>query len=195
MPDLSYLNPLIPGLMTAVMGFNGELLTDKERKYVRVFVRLTEKAIDEYKATREYVIAQVEEKQRSAEEMQREGRKLYILNIVNHAENCLNAARRLFYLLDSVKSESGGLSIDRSLRKRIETHSKKIKNIRGAVEHVEKEIQRGETADPVMLMLSDDDESIVIAGYSLRFEDLARLLERFHELARQWLGDFCRKAA
>lgn len=180
--------------MAAVIGFEAELLTDKERKYVRVFVRLTEKAIDEYKAAREYVIAQVEEKKRSSEEIEREGEKIYIFNIVNHAENCLNAVRRLFYLLDSVKSESGGLSIDRSLRRRIETHYEKIKNIRGAVEHIEKEIQNGEITGPIMLMLSDNDENIIIAEYSLRFEDLARLLERFHELAKQWLRDFCKKS-
>ena len=195
MPDLSHLETLIPYLMTSLMTAGGEKLTEKERLYVRVFVRLAEKAINDYKTTRKYVIAEVEEMQRSTKEMMREGRQLYVFGFINHVENCLNAVRRLFSLLDSVKSESGGLSIDRSLRRRIETHYEKVKNIRVAVEHIESKIQEGETTGPVMLTISDDDESVEIAGHSLRFEDLARVLEHFHRMSWQWLDDFCKKVA
>jgi hypothetical protein len=188
MPDLSHLETLIPNLMTAVMAFEGKNLTKKERLYVRIFVRLIQKAINEYKLTRECVIDQVED-------MKRGGEHLFIFGIINHMEDCINATRRLFALLKSVKGErGGGLRIDRQLRKRIEKPLNDVKIIRHFVEHIDEKIQKGETTGPVMLDISDDDERIEIAGYSMRFEDLARLLERFHELAKQWLDDFCREA-
>lgn len=195
MKDLSHLDSLIPGLMTAVLGFNGELLTEKERSYVRVFVRLVEKAINEYKVARECVIAQVEEMQRSSEEMERDGRELYILDFVNQMENCIHTTRRLFGLFESVKREHrNGLRIDRLLRRRIEKLLDDIKNIRDFVEHIDEKIQKGETTGPVMLTISDNDESVEIAGYLFRFEDLARLLERYHKIAFKWLDDFCKKS-
>jgi hypothetical protein len=192
MPDLSHLETLIPGFMTAVLVADGKLLTSRERLYVRIFVRLVEKAINEYTKARRHIIAEVEEAQRSAEEMTKHGRRLYLLGIINHMENCINAARRLFSLLDSVKRERGGLSIDRSLRKRIESHYEKIRDIRVAVEHIEGEIQKDAGTKPVMLALTDDEDGVQIAGYKLKFEDLARLLEHFHELALQWLDDYCK---
>ena len=194
MPDLSHLDPLLPGLTTALMGFKGETLADKERGYVRVFVRLTERAITEYNEARECVIAQLEEMQRSAEEMAREGRKLYILGFDSHMKDCLKATRRLFGILEFVKRvKAGGLTIDRELTKRIKKHEKAVSNIRDFDEHIDERIKNRETTVPVMLKLCDDDERVEFAEHSMKFVDLAWLLERFHELAMQWLDDFCRK--
>jgi len=47
MPSLSHLDPLILGLFTAVSGCRGKQLTENEKAYVRVFVRLTQKALTE----------------------------------------------------------------------------------------------------------------------------------------------------
>lgn len=195
MPDLSHLDPLIPGLVTALMGFKGETLTEKERGYVRVFALLAEKAITEYSATRECVVAELEEMQRSAEEMAREGRKLYFLDFDSHMKECLKVTRRLFSTLEFAKRvRDGGLTIDRQLTKRIKRHEKAVSKIRDFDEHIDEKIKNRKTTVPVMLMLSDDDKGVEIAEHSLKFVDLAWLLERFHELARQWLDDFCRKA-
>jgi len=195
MPDLAHLDSLIPCLMTALLSSEGRHLTKNEKLYVRVFVRLVDKAITAYEATRACVIATVEEMQRSPEEMEQQGRQFYMFGFINNMENCLNAARRLFSLLDSVKSEAGGLQIKRDLSRRIATHFNAIKDIRVAVEHIESKIQGGEISGPVMLTVSDDDESVEIAGYSIRFEDIARLLKHFHAMALQWLDDFCKKSA
>ena len=191
MPDLSHLDPLMPGLITAVVGFIGKSLTKKERDYVRIFVHYTERAVTEYNAARQCVIEELEELQRSAEQMEKEGRQLYMLSFVDHMEYCINTTRRLFRVLESAKREPNGkLRIDRSLRRRIETHLDTVRDVRDFVEHIDEKIQHGETAGPVMLKLSDDDEGIEIVEYSLKFVDLARLLERFHELSIQWLADF-----
>lgn len=45
--------------MTAMFVTEGKMLTPKERLYIRIFVRLVEKAINEYKKARECIISQV----------------------------------------------------------------------------------------------------------------------------------------
>ena len=114
-----------------------------------------------------------------------------MLSFVDHMEYCINTTRRLFSVLESTKREPNGeLTIDRSLRRRIETHLDTVRDIRDFVEHIDEKIQHGETTGPVMMKLSDDDEGVEIVEYSLKFVDLARLLKRFHELSIQWLADF-----
>jgi hypothetical protein len=194
MPDISQLETLFPGFMSAMVVTEGKMLTPRERLYIRIFVRLVEKAINEYKKARECIIAQVNEAQCDVELVKYPVHviKLYTFGIIDHLENCINAIRRLFKLLYSVKSERGGLSIDRNLRKRIESHYKEINDIRVAVEHIEGKIQKGVGTKPVMLALTDDDAGVQITKYKLNFEDLARLIGHFHKLALQWLDDYCK---
>ncbi len=194
MPDLSHLDPLTPGFMSAVMGFSGDLLTKKERAYMRVLVRLTERAITEYNSSRQCIIDQLKEMKRPPEEMEKEGRPLFILNFIDHMEYCIDITRRLFSILESAKREpKGGLTIHRSLRRKIETHFDKVKNIRDFIIHIDEKIIDSETTGMVMLKLSDDDKRVEIMKYSLEFDDLAILLECFHNLSLQWLDDFCKK--
>jgi len=195
MPDLSHLDPLISGFLTAIIGFRGDQLTQKERLYIRVFVRLANKALTEYSVARNLVEAEINEMTRSSEEMERDGRQLYFLGIVDHMENCINATRRLFHFLDVIKSEKrhgGKLRLDRLIRRMIEAQSRDIVNIRDCIEHLDEQIQKSEKFGPIMLSFSDDDESIEIADSTIRFVDLALVLKYFHKLSLQWLDDFCK---
>jgi len=194
MPDLSHLDPLTPGFIAAVMGFRGELLTSKEKAYMRVLVRLTERAIIEYNVARKCIIDQIKEMKSAPEEMEKKGRHLYMLNFIDHMEYCINTIRRLFWILEAAKREPNrGLTIDHFLRNRIETHYDNVKKIRDFIIHIDERIHDKETTGVVMLKLSDDDTGVEIMEYSLEFNDLTILLERFHELACQWLDDFCKK--
>jgi hypothetical protein len=114
-----------------------------------------------------------------------------------HIENCINATRRLYHILDAVKTEKkcgGKLSLNRQMRKILEAQSKEIIDVRDGVEHIDDIIQKSEVTGPIVLSISDDEEGIELAGYYVRFVDLALVLNRFHELAKQWLDDFCREA-
>jgi len=193
MPDISDLDPMIPNLMTSLMTSSGKSLTENEQKFVRVFVRLVEKAKSEYMQAREYVLADIKEEQRTPEEMSRDGRPLYLIDITNHMENCLNAVHRLYKLLDAAKSKRKGLQIDRLLRRKLNAYYGSVKKIRGIVEHIENKIQAGWVSGPVMLVLSDDGVKVTIADYSLRLCDLAKIIREFQKLAIQWLDDFCKK--
>ena len=62
-----------------------------------------------------------------------------------------------------------------------------------ALEHLDEKIQKNEPMDTIMLSISEDDESVELAGSSVRFIDLALVLGYFHTLAQQWLYDFRKK--
>lgn len=197
MPDLSELYSLMPILLVALMGFEGRHLTQNEQKYFRAFIRLVDKALYEYKAARDAVVAQINESQGSPRKMVQKGksiiiggRQLFIIDFVDHMENCLNAVRRLYGLLDAIKSERGGLEIDRLVRRIVEAQSKEFEDIRHVIEHMDDKIRSGVFKGPVMLTISDNDMGVEISGHSIRFIDIANMLQRFYEIAKKWLGDF-----
>jgi len=198
MPDLSKLDSLIPSLFTAVVGFRGEKLTDNEKVYVRIFARTAQKAINDYEIARDFLVAQVTAIQLSKRRKD-SGKVLYTMfGFECQIENCINATRRLYHILDAVKAEKkngGKLSLDRQMRKILESQSKEIIDVRDGVEHIDGIIQKSKPTGSIFLSISDDEEGIELAGYSVRFIDLALVLTRFHELARQWLDDFCMKAS
>lgn len=197
MPDLSKLDSLIPGLFTAVMGFRGEKLTDNERVYVRIFARTTQKAINDYETARDFLDAQVKLIQLSMRGKDTGRVWCLMFGFDCHIENCINATRRLYHIFDAVKAEKkhgGKLSLDRQMRRILESQSKEIIDVRDGVEHIDDIIQKSETTGSIVLSISDDEKGIELAGYSVRFVDLALILTRFHELAMQWLDDFCRKS-
>jgi len=181
MPDLTALDSLIPGFMNAVTFFNGDELTEREKLYIRVFVRLVNKALIEYEEARKCVMAQLQERQRL----------FYMLAFVDHMENCLNAARRLFGIIDAAKSEQGALKIDRILRKYAESHFNDVKNIRDCIEHMDEKIQKDKNAGLIMLSVSQDNKGVEISSELIKFDDLAGVLKRFHEVALKWMDAFC----
>lgn len=196
MPDLSKLDSLIPGLFNAVMNYKGEQLTKNEKCYVRLFVRVTQKAINEYETARDYLSAQLAAI-RMSKRIQTPGKVLFLMDGFDSCmENCINATRRLYHILDAVKAErkhGGKLSLNRDIRKLLESQSREIVNVRNGVEHINEKIQKVEPTDTFMLSLSENDVGVELAGDSVRFIDLALVLRHFHRLALQWLEDYCKK--
>lgn len=188
MPSLSELPKLTPTLAASLSGFGGTELTEKERICLRAFIRLIDKSTIEYGEARDAVLAQVQEVSRSEEQNRQEGRVFYMCGFSNHIENCLNATRRLYRLLDAVKSQKGGLTIDRTTRGVIASQFQGVKGLRDALEHLDDAIQNGEVT--AMLTVSDDDQAVLMSGVSLRFTDLANLLNRFHKVGSAWLVQF-----
>jgi hypothetical protein len=107
MPDISDLaeNRLIPSLTIGLLFAKGDKFSKKASLYLRNFIRLIDKSIAEYLKARDAILLQIEEKNRSPEEMQEKGREICILSFVNHAENCINATRRLLHLMEAFKNE------------------------------------------------------------------------------------------
>lgn len=186
MPDLSSLDsPLMNRLIVQLLvGEHG--LSRKVRLYRRNFVRLIDKALREYHNAREAILAQVAEANRPTKEMIEDGRGIYIIGFTDHIENCINAVRRLYGLLDRIKSEKESPGLPRELRRLVETQSKSMIDIRDAVEHLDERIQKDEVAPgrPIMLAVNKIEDGVVVADYEIKFRELALVLEKMNEIAQ-----------
>ena len=188
MPDISDLTyPLKLALLIQIMaGDKG--LSQKSSLYRREFVRLVDKAMFEYQESRSTIIAQIEEMQRSTEEIET-GRVLYILGFTDHFENCINATARLLKLLDGIKSESESPFISRQIRKLIRAYSKSFPGIRDVIEHMDERIRGDKLVGglPVMLAIGDEGDEAMVANHRIKFNDLATALRKLHMVADQLL--------
>jgi hypothetical protein len=185
MPDLSGLKSLVGTLFIKLLMGERDL-SQKTRLYRRNFVRLLDKALTEYHEARQYILAQIAEAKRPAGEMIKHGRNIYMLEFTNHIETCINAVSRLYKLLERIKSEKDSPAVPRELRRLVETKSKSIDYIRNAVEHMDELIQKDEIVPgkPIMLALSKNDDGVVVSNYEIKFEELAMVLKKMHEIAQ-----------
>ena len=184
MPDLSDLGPLIGRLLIQLLvGEHG--LSPKTSLYRRNFTRLIDKAVWEYQEARETILAQIAEMNRVPEEMSKNGRVIYLFGFTSHIENCINAVRRLYRLLERIKAEKQSPELPRELRKQIGASDKTIAKIRDAIEHMDEYIHKDEVGvgKPVMATGSDNWDAVVVSNYELKFEELAMVLRTMHEIA------------
>ena len=185
MPDLSGLDsPLVSRLIVQLLaGERG--LSPKTSLYRTNFIRLVDKALWEYHEAREAILAQMAEMNRSPEEMSRDGRNIYILTFADHIENCINAVRRLYKLLERIKAEKQSPGLPRELRRQVETREETIVRIRGAIEHMDELILKGEAGvgKPIMAAGSENWDAVVVSSYELKFEELAMVLRTMYEIA------------
>jgi len=185
MPDLSGLDyPLISRLVIQLLaGERG--LSPKTSLYRRNFIRLIDKALREYHEAREAILAEIAEAERPPEEMSRDGRSIYILVFTDHIETCISTVRRLYKLLERIKAEKQSPGLPRELRRQVETIEQTVVDIRGAIEHIDELILKGEAGmgKPIMAVSSETWDAVVISNYELKFENLAMVLRVMHEIA------------
>lgn len=149
-------------------------------------MRLVDKAIDEYCEARNRLLAQIDEGQRSVEEMREEGRKIYMFKFIDNMENCISTVRRLLRLFDFLKRNQDGLSFSRTIRKQIESMAGSIVKMRNVLEHVDEKIQNDAIPDhePVMLKVTDTQDGLIVGGQSLQFSTLSVLIKQLHGLGQ-----------
>ena len=184
MPDLSSLDSLMSRLMIQVLiGEPG--LGQKTRLYRRNFVRLVDKALGEYGEAREAILAQIAEMNRSPQEMMKDGRSIYLFAFTNHIETCINATRQLYRLLPKIYREKQSSAAEREPRRLLKTMQAILVDIRNAIEHIDDMIQKDETAPnrPIMATGSENWDAVVVAKEEIKFEDLAMVLRKMHEIA------------
>jgi len=195
MEDLSGLEKLLPTLMLNLVFAQGD--KDVGRRIAlhrRVYIRLVDKAVDEYEEARNLIVAQIEEGQRSAEEMTRDGRYIYMFKymfkFVDHMENCISTVRRILRFLDLLKGNQEGLLFSRTAMKQSESLTTPIVRVRGTVEHMDREIHKDgvQENEPVMLDVTDTQDGVVIGGQSLKFADLSTLIKQLHGLGQNMVA-------
>jgi len=183
MPDLTDLVPLNGRLIVRSM-IPEPSLSQKARLYRKIYVRLLDKAVREYKSARDMVIAQIEERQRPREDMVREGRIIYMHLFVDDMENCINAIHRLCSIMERIKSEPISLVQYRDARRQIESLDGFIIDIRNAVEHMDKEIRKDQITpeQPIALMINENGDRISILDFEIKCADLAIILRNMHKI-------------
>ena len=191
MEDLSRLEKLQPTLLLNLVFAQGD--KDISRRTAlnrRLYIRLLDKAVDEYKEARECVVAQIVEGQRSAEEMTKDGRHIYMFKFVDYMENCISSVRRILRFLDVLKGNQDGLAFSRTVRKHTESLTLSIIDVRDTIEHMDERIQNDviQENEPVMLKISDTQDGIMIAGISLKFSILSTLIKNLHVLGQSMAG-------
>jgi len=185
MPDLSPLTEIklqSKSIMYSLIGNPG--ISHKEGRYRNNFARLVDKAVYEYQLSREAILSQIEERNRSSEEMSREGTPLFILSYIDHFENCINSITRVLNLLNRVKKSSLSFSIPRNLKRSMKAYSRDLRDFRNIIEHIDEEIQKDKILkdQPVMLSISKDGEQAIIGNLQIRFNDVAMTLRKLHKI-------------
>jgi len=187
MEDLSGLEKLQPTLILNLVFAQGDKgISRRTALNRRLYIRLLDKTVDEYKEARELIVAQIAEGQRDAEEMTRNGRYIYMFKFVDHMENCISSVRRILRFLDILKGNQDGLAFSRIVRKHIESLTTTIIDVRDTIEHMDERIQNDviQENEPVMLKITYTQDGIMIAGHSLKFSTLSTLIKKLHELGQ-----------
>ena len=95
-----------------------------------------------------------------------------------------NAIRRIYNILERIKTEQASPHIPREIRRLVESKSEDIAELRNIVEHIDKIILKDELApnQPIMLAITEDSDGIRISDYEIKFNDLAIILTNMHEI-------------
>lgn len=178
MPDLKHLEPLRPEFLigrTFVTPASKEL-----SRYRAVFVRLVDKALNEYNQARRAEISQIALVSRSPEEISEAG-ILQMLSFPDHMENCINSTRRLLALLDRLKTIREA-RIPKTTRKWLESRGKGLTDIRDTIEHIDEKIQRDELGEQgtIAIGLEGAGDTIGIGQHQIKCSELAGILNKLH---------------
>jgi hypothetical protein len=191
MEDLSGLEKLFPGMaLHLTLGRADRGFGRHTSLYRRIYIRLVDKALDEYLLSKKCIGDQIHEGERSAEHMNKTGRYIYMFKFIDHMENCILTVRRILRLLEALKSDADraaiGLDLPRTKRKQIEALDKSIVGVRNVVEHIDEQIRKDgiESNQLAMLGSSENQDGVVIGDQYLRFADLSNLIKQMHELGR-----------
>jgi len=185
--DLSDLEKLQPTLVLNLVFAGGDRdLSRRTALNRRIYIRLLDKAVDEYTQARELIVAQIAEGQRSTEEMTQTGRYIYMFKFVDHMENCISTVRRILRFVEILKGNQDGLAFPRTVRKYIESLTTPIIDVRNIIEHMDEQIQNDTIQDdePIMLEITGSQDEIGIAGQSLKFSTLSTLIKQLHVLGQ-----------
>jgi hypothetical protein len=176
MPELTK-GKIKSNYLAASIGSNGKKLSKEENIYLKIYIRLVDKAFNEYDFSRDYLIKDFEQG----------NNVIAIFGFWDHIENCINSIRRIYNIFDRIKSINGALIVDRIERKLIETKKNIITDLRDTVEHLDEKIQ---IIDTYVISINTKQDGIYISSFELKFNDLHSLLERMKKIGIEWIKLF-----
>ena len=147
-------------------------------------LRLIDKAIYEYNEAVEAINAEINENNRSYEDMMKNGTRMHTHLIINHFENCFNSLNRVFKLYEKIRRNKDAPKIEELLERLAGLYESHIRDMRNTVEHIDDEIQDDRIADNETIALFVDESYLIvkIAGIEIKIEDLKKTISRFYEI-------------
>jgi hypothetical protein len=169
--------PLVIRLLPAVIGGIDQQRLDKEGQlYLRVLCRLIDKAFEEYNLARQYMEKEIKSKNKLE----------FMFAIINHLENCINAANRTAKAFES--AESNGIFQLMSDGCKNNIRSSNISPVRNRMEHIEQDIQDGKVRGSLFLTLDANYEKVCVNNRCVDLKDLVEILETYHKGMLEIIG-------
>jgi len=149
-------------------------ISEEARKWRSWLIHCLVKTARHYNEARKLVLSQIEERNRTREEMEG-GRLLPILDFPFAMEDCITSLEKLIVcmstLVDKEKLPAGAIST-------LKNERKLLNKFRGQQEHMHNQIANGEVGSgPIFLMVSDDGNSIRYRSLSMSFQEIYQLIE------------------
>lgn len=162
---------LITRLIPIVLVGFDDVLDKNGQLYLRLLCRLVDKAFYEYLSAREYLLEELKTKDRLA----------YRFSIISHLENCINALNRAISVFRFAKNHSAiGRLISRNTKRKIQRLD--VSEIRHAIEHIDKDIQKGLWQRGLFLDIDNEYKNICINEKCISLANLVYILEQYHQL-------------
>ena len=156
------------------------VLDNESNLYIRLFVRLVDKAFSEYMDAKRYM-----------EEELKTGDKLaYGFSIINHLENCLNALVRVMNVFDiiTVGMRRKGKVMKKDLKvldfvtqktvKEIKNYN--VKGVRNRIEHIDEDIYLNRFKKDLFIKIDDQYQTICINNKCISLLELVRVMESYN---------------
>ena len=107
-----------------------------------------------------------------------------MFTFVDHFENCINALALSTKQLVYIMKNPGTWIVSRNKRHSIEAHTKNIRVIRNAAEHMAEDIRCDQLKDgqPVILSITNSGDGVNLAQYQMKFSDVAHALRSLHQV-------------
>lgn len=185
MKNLQYLEKQFPAMLLNLVFAQGDKgIADKTASMRKVFVRLVDKALDEYSSSFQCMQEQINHIE-SRTNNPGAGAELYMFKFIDHMENCISSIRRSLRYLDYLIGNSDGLLVDRTIRRSIDAYKTDLIDIRNSIEHLDNDIHKGEILNKktVMIKISTDEKGIILGDISLSFSSLSAILKNLNELS------------
>ena len=138
MEDLCGLEKLLPTMWLNLAFANADANMDRRvALYRKIFIRLLDKALDEYRESREAIVAQIAD-------MERTGESIYMFKFIDHMENCLGTIRRILRFLVNLNRDRNAPEIPQTLKRQIRSLTKSLVDVRNTLEHMDDDILKHE---------------------------------------------------
>ncbi|MDA3840432.1 MAG: hypothetical protein PF572_05045 [Patescibacteria group bacterium] len=160
-----------------IIGAERVLLENESKMYIRILVRLIDKACDEYSKMENLV----------NDELQTGDKLANRFNIINHLENCINAINRAMKVVNRIflenregeSSELSRLVTDNDLADKVRNYS--TSSIRNRIEHIDEDIYERAFRGNLFLDIDENYEKICINGTEMLINDLVGILQDYHQ--------------